>query len=672
VPTSIQHRATARALRGLLVAGAVFACFVAPAHAAVIEVTILDDFNTGGCDVASCSLREAITLANSTGGADTVDLDAGMYTLTIAGTDEDANANGDLDVTAAGGGLTIAGAGMDTTTIDDTLGGERVLELTGTTVFGLTGVTIKGGSTTAVHANTVGAGLLLGGGSASTITGSRVTGNDSFSGGGGIHVEGGTLGITDTRIDANVAGSNGGGLRVDGGASVTGSRVEISDNSLDVATQDGGGIFVQGNADATLAEVLIHRNSATHHGGGVHLNTNGEITLRNATITDNIADSDGAGGGKGGGLLGEGTTAVASLSNSILSGNIHKRTSTAGSPENCALSELGTINSVGRNLIDDTADCTAPWQADDITGVAAGLGAFGDGGGTMRSRVPGVGSPALDAGDPAVCAGSSTDQRGFGRSIPAGACDLGAAEAGANADLAITGVATLAVQVGSGPATMTWTITNNGPDLARSAGAVTTLPTGIGSTLPGTGLPCAVLVAPMVGCSATAPLAAGASATLSMGLTPTAAGDVPLTMSAQHLGNDLAPANNTHTLVLTGLPLSPIAGSVAPKVTMREANRTVRVKGGRFRLTLRCPAGVSTSSCRVSTVIHVRVRSRRARFSCSRTTVPAGSANRVTCRLSRGVRRRLRKHGTYRAHAVFQSTSGETRATTRQNFRLRV
>src|SRR5262245_35130007 len=60
------------------------------------------------------SLREAITCANLSPGADTINVPAGTYTLTITGSDEDANATGDLDVTDD---LTILGGDAATTII---------------------------------------------------------------------------------------------------------------------------------------------------------------------------------------------------------------------------------------------------------------------------------------------------------------------------------------------------------------------------------------------------------------------------------------------------------------------------------------------------------------------------------------------------------------------------
>src|SRR3954469_19129883 len=90
---------------------------VPAAHAATISVTTESDAP------GACSLREAVTAANTDAaaggcaagaGADTIALPEGRYAPAVAGADEDANTSGDLGLS---GHTTIAGAGAARTTI---------------------------------------------------------------------------------------------------------------------------------------------------------------------------------------------------------------------------------------------------------------------------------------------------------------------------------------------------------------------------------------------------------------------------------------------------------------------------------------------------------------------------------------------------------------------------
>ena len=71
------------------------------------------------------TLRAAIMEANALSGADTINLPAGTYTLTLAGANEDGGATGDLDITSD---INIQGAGRELTFVD---GGQldRVIHL---------------------------------------------------------------------------------------------------------------------------------------------------------------------------------------------------------------------------------------------------------------------------------------------------------------------------------------------------------------------------------------------------------------------------------------------------------------------------------------------------------------------------------------------------------------
>src|SRR5262245_56394562 len=77
-----------------------------------------------------CSLRGAITAANTNPGDDTITLPAGIFPITIVSTCENGNADGDFDIQGSGlnGSLIIRGAGAATTIIDGG-GVDRVFDL---------------------------------------------------------------------------------------------------------------------------------------------------------------------------------------------------------------------------------------------------------------------------------------------------------------------------------------------------------------------------------------------------------------------------------------------------------------------------------------------------------------------------------------------------------------
>lgn len=166
---------------------------VTPARAASFVVTKNADTADGTCGT-DCSLREAIIAANAAPSDDTITVPARTYTLTIAGTDEDAAATGDLDITS---NITINGAGAGSTIIQaGTLGvGEppngidRVFHVIGAYTVNISGVTARNGN---------------------------IAGD-----GGGIFISAGSTTITNSIFYSNSAGHNGGGVWIDAYTTLT-------------------------------------------------------------------------------------------------------------------------------------------------------------------------------------------------------------------------------------------------------------------------------------------------------------------------------------------------------------------------------------------------------------------------------------------------------------------
>jgi CSLREA domain-containing protein len=252
------------------------------AGAATITVTTTADTvaNDG-----QCSLREAITASETHGrsgsapgecpagtGSDTIMLGPHSYTLALTGPPDDANATGDLDITA--GAITINGAGEAASTINAT-GIDRVIDVLAGASLTLQQLTITGG-----HAPDGGAGALgapgspgIGGAPGGPSLGGAGGGG---AGGGGIR-NAGTLVLQSVAVTGNRAGSGGvGGAAQNGGAG----------GGSPVGAGGAGGRSDGGNGGAGGA------------GGGVE-STGGSVTIIDSSFSDDNS-GDGGGGGAGG------------------------------------------------------------------------------------------------------------------------------------------------------------------------------------------------------------------------------------------------------------------------------------------------------------------------------------------------------------------------------------
>ena len=248
-------------------------------------VTKIADTNDGVCDIADCSLREAIGAANALPGADTIVFDAsvvpGTFTLTIPGANEDANASGDLDITDD---LTINGAA----TIIDGGGIDRVFNIFfGAEVF-INDVTIRNGDA----GTSDGGGIRNLPGGTLTLNNSTVSGNTA-DGSGGI-INQGTLTVNNSTVSGNTAAGSGGGIR-NVGLLLTLNNSTVSDNSA-VA---GGGI----RGGATLKNTIVANNTAGFGG-----DCSGIITSAGHNL-----DSDGSCGLTGTGDIANGNANLGSL-----------------------------------------------------------------------------------------------------------------------------------------------------------------------------------------------------------------------------------------------------------------------------------------------------------------------------------------------------------------------
>ncbi len=293
---------------------------VTPARAASFTVTKTADTNDGACN-GDCSLREAITAANASAGADTITLPAGTYQLTLAnggGANEDSNATGDLDINdsltinGAGSGFTIIQAGTNTSN-----GIDKVIAANPTCASGvsvtITGVTIQYGRNTQPTSDPnfsfTGGGIdWCAGGSAEvfTLSDSVVSNNTNVNGyGGGLNVDSFlatdfTVNITNVTFSNNQTLSttettNGGAINLFGvGSTVNITNSTFTSNHTTNPTSGGGAIYFRPTTvgHLNISGSTFTSNTAPGIGGAIATATFGTATtvsISNSTFTGNTA-----------------------------------------------------------------------------------------------------------------------------------------------------------------------------------------------------------------------------------------------------------------------------------------------------------------------------------------------------------------------------------------------
>jgi CSLREA domain-containing protein len=383
-----------RVLLFLLIAGVLGMTATAPALAATFTVDTTTDELDGSCADGDCSLRDAVSLANANGEADTITLPAGTYLINIPGPfpnpDEDGNLNGDLDIASE---ITINGAGQDVTIIDGA-NDERVFEALPGANLTITGVTVQNGNAQFLPSG----GGIYSNNATLTMEGCTVSGN-SADWGGGIWKKG-TATLTDCTISGNTATADyvGGIENNDGLLTLDGCT--ISGNTSAVGA---GGLCNDNSARLVALNCTISGNTAATGGGGAaFFSSDAELSF--VTVTNNTADSDGNGSGNGGGIWNNDPALI--IKNSIIAGN----TDRGGEADDIA----GAVT----------------YEGDNVIGGDPLLGPLQNNGGMTDTHALLAGSPAVDAATDCTAVGGTAvtlDQRDIPR--PRGtSCDIGACE----------------------------------------------------------------------------------------------------------------------------------------------------------------------------------------------------------------------------------------------------
>ncbi|MFZ9860109.1 MAG: choice-of-anchor Q domain-containing protein, partial [Gemmataceae bacterium] len=369
------------------------------------------------------SLRDAITLANTTPGNDGISFNltgSGPYTITLDGTlgALPAIVAANTNITGGtAGSVTINGLGDSSLIISGNNGdANRNFNIfniaSGGNLF-ISGVTVSGANFTSGYGGAFNNSGTL------TISNATLSGNTAIFGGGVYNAGSGILNISNSTVSGNSAGQGGAIANSSGTVTVTSSTVSgnsagqgggIANSGTFTFTNStlsgntaifGAGVFNDGGGILNFSNSTVSGNSATQ-GGGI-ANNSGTVTVTNSTVSGNSADQNG-----GGGIANNGTLNIANtiIANSTSGGDY------AG--------QVGTIGTNTNNLVEDGS---LPGTSE-ITGDPL-LGPLQNNGGPTFTQALLSGSPAIGAGSATISNASPVsgkDQRGFVRTTS----DIGA------------------------------------------------------------------------------------------------------------------------------------------------------------------------------------------------------------------------------------------------------
>ncbi len=291
----------------------------------IFIVDRLDDTSPipSACTAAAndCSFRGAVEAANTSGGADTIMVPPGTHTLALAGSGEDLNQTGDVDVLES---VTISGAGAGTSSLDAD-GIDRALDVYPALAIGYVEIRDL------------------------TITGGVLTGFSDA--GGGVRVGSGDVLLADMNVTDNSAELRGGGIFQDEYANLTLNNVNVVNNSAVHAIQgtSGGGLHKADGVGYSL-EITgsLFQGNTADEGGGLTIGVSSSATLDDTTLIGNVATQGSCSFClNGGGGLNIPATDV-DFSDGVISGN----TSLGGGGGVLA---LGDIRLSGTTVFDNTA-----------------------------------------------------------------------------------------------------------------------------------------------------------------------------------------------------------------------------------------------------------------------------------------------------------------------------
>lgn len=407
----------------LLIALTVGVVSAPPARAFVLFDLIVNSLADNAANDGACTLREAITAAN---------------------TDTKSGA-------AAGECSPLTGANTILFTVSGTiqLGSALPAATSKFTVNGGDAITIQGSGTDRI----------VGSNSNADMTWAHIAmkngGNTATPSDGGSILSYGKLTLDHVSITAS-QGRLGGAVFVGSGAGML--TMVDSTISLSSASQSGGAVYADTGAPASIVRSTLDANYSSLYGGAVFVMSS--LTLANSTLWGNESNDGGAIAGP---------TDISITSSTIT----HNTSNTVGAihgPDSAILTIRNSI--VAGNTGGDVGTPIDANTNSYIGGATATLldpaGLADNGGPTKTVRVLKTATSLIGKGQAALCAAlpvGGVDQRGFARL--AASCDIGAYQRDITAPVAKAPVATLRTSVslsGTSPrAQITWSATDNAP-----------------------------------------------------------------------------------------------------------------------------------------------------------------------------------------------------------------
>lgn len=359
----------------------------------------------------------------------------------------------DAPVVSFSGGETAA-AVLDGFTIDNADSG---------TYYNMNGIRITNGSTPLISNSTItgnsmrgkGAGILIDGGAA-TIDGCTISGNGStYESGGGVYIANGTapIVIADSSISGNTTKYNGGGLYVQN-STVQLTNVSVTGNRSTEST--GGGVYFTGNVAATIAGGSISGNTSRYSGAGLYFDGagTGSLSITGAVISSNLNNTITT--SNGGGLYLANIGSVTTISTTTIISN-HCMTAGGGiyasnteiALNRCIISGNRSNGGTGGIGVDATAVATITNCM--ITGNITGTGYWNAGGGIASAGTLNLYHCTV--------AGNWANRSGGGVLVSGGAATI---DGSLLWDNMATDANTRDIAVNSGTATVTYSAIRNG------------------------------------------------------------------------------------------------------------------------------------------------------------------------------------------------------------------